>query len=659
MLGRYKIKWVNKLGKIKLLSESVINKISAGEVVERPKNVIKELVENSIDAKSTKIVVTIKEGGKAYISVLDNGTGIEKEDLYIAFMPHATSKIETDDDLYSVLSLGFRGEALSSISAVSEVTVTSKTSDMVVGNMVTVSGKNFWEEKEVPFNDGTLIEVKNIFQNVPARLKFLKKSSTESALITEFMQKIAFCYPEISFKYVNNGTVILETSGNGNLKEVFYRIYGKEIEKGLVDVYAKYDDVVIDGVICKGDSYRGNRSYGSFFINKRIVKSSILQKAVEDAYKGRLPIGKFPIFALSITVDPSSIDINVHPSKEEVRFSDDDLMYEYMFKAVKNKLDEQVAIPKIVTKDDDKSIKQDNLSYEFESLDIGSLKLNDSENSENTTNTENNINSNANIIETRLGSKVIDTYEDEQAEDLKGLVDVIEDTYKDAKGDYNKHKEKREKKENSANSSNKIQEELYPNKFFNDVVIVGQVFGTYWIIEADNTAYIIDQHSAHEKILYEEFMYSFRNHDVSTQMLLMPISIILTEEESNVLNENIDLFSKFGFEIEIFGKNTYAIRSVPFVFESVNSPAFFMDILENVKNIGKNMDNMTDIYEEKIISMSCKSAVKANDKLSYMDAKALIEKLTKLENPFNCPHGRPTIIELPKTSIEKMFKRIV
>lgn len=626
------------MAKIKLLSEDVINKISAGEVVERPKNVIKELVENSIDANSTKIIVSIKNGGRDYMSITDNGSGISKDDVRTAFLPHATSKIETDDDLYSVLSLGFRGEALSSICAVSTVTLTTKTDNDDTGKKITIEGQNVLEEIEVPFNTGTKIEVTNIFKNVPARLKFMKKASVESSYITEFMQKIALCYPQIAFKFVNNDTTILDTSGNGDIKEVFYKIYGKEVQNDLIEVAYKDNDISISGAICKGSSYRANRNYQSFFINNRIVRSDVLRKAVEDAYKGVLPIGKFPIFAIHIFVDPSSIDINVHPSKEEVRFSDDAFMYDLMYKVISENLHEIINIPKAIREPleiepEVKIIHNEKTEYITEKIkpyqtDFSSF-YNGIEKAEN-------LSLSDSIVE-----KVTPSNE------YIDIVDVID------KIDY-KHYHN-----NSVTKNVSLKENLYPNKFFNNVKIVGQIFNTYWIVEADNTSYIIDQHSAHEKILYEEFMHSFKNHNISTQILLMPISVILTEEESNVLNDNLELFTKFGFDIEIFGKNTYAIRSVPYVFESVNSPAFFLELLENVRMLGKNIDNMPEMYEEKIISMSCKSAVKANDNLSYKDATVIIEKLMKLENPFNCPHGRPTIVELTKTSIEKMFKRII
>ncbi len=620
------------MGKILLLSEDVINKIAAGEVVERPKNVIKELVENSIDAKSTKIVITIKNGGKDYISILDNGTGILKDDLTNAFLPHATSKIVTDKDLYSVSSLGFRGEALSSISAVSRVSLTTKTETDIVGTRIVVEGSKIVDESEVSFNSGTLIEVSEIFANVPARLKFLKKATTESSIITEFVQKIAFCYPDISFKFVNNGTTILETSGNGNLEEVFYRIYGRDVKEDLIEVDFKSENLSISGLICKGKTYRANRNYESFFINKRIIKSNVLRKAVEDAYKGRLPIGKFPIFSLSIELNPSEIDINVHPSKEEVRFTDDDFMYDVLFEQISKALNQEINIPtaSVVSykKEDEKVLP--NATQIEEVIELKSDYI---------PKDKFNLRSSKNFDESKSYIEIKDI-------NIDNLVETIE-----IKKDEPIIKEVVEVLKPKIG--------LYENMFFKNVSIKGQLFDTYWVIEADNTSYIIDQHAAHEKILYEEFMYEYKNKEVNTQMLLMPISLILSEEESRVLDENIELFEKFGFEIEEFGKNTYALRSVPFVFDTLNTPSFFMDILENIRSLGKNFDSVAEIYEEKIISMSCKAAVKANDKLSFSDAKTIIEKLTKLNNHFNCPHGRPTIVELKKSEIEKMFKRVL
>ncbi len=637
------------MGKILLLSQDVINKIAAGEVVERPKNVIKELVENSIDAGSTKIVITIKNGGKDYMSIFDNGTGIEKEDIQNAFLPHATSKIRTDEDLYSVLSLGFRGEALASISAVSTVALTTKTVSDSVGTKIVVSGGNVISEEDVSFNVGTHIEVTNIFENVPARAKFLRKSVTESSVITEYVQKVAISNPSISFKFINNGTVILETTGNGDLKEVFYRIYGREVLNDALIVDYQDEFIKASGIICKGSTYRANRNYENFFINSRIVKSNVLRKAVEDAYKGRLPIGKYPVFSIALNINPTEIDINVHPSKEEVRFTDEDIIYETIYNAVSKVLGSDINIPKAKS-----SYVEKVFTNVVESVPITIKEIT----SEILENVKTEVKEITPVETTTTQNKTKLSFADSKDfENSKSYIDITDDLLK-----------KTEKiNETKTEIVNEVQvkevEEvkvpsLYENKFFNNVKIIGQLFDTYWLIEADGTSYIIDQHSAHEKILFEEYMHSFKYRNIDTQILLMPISLILSESESRVLDENIEVFEKLGFSVEEFGKNTYAIREIPYVFETI-TPSFFMDLLENIKELGKNKENLSDIYEERIITMSCKAAVKANDKLSFQDVRVIIEKLTKLDNPFNCPHGRPTIVELPKSEIEKMFKRVL
>ncbi len=631
------------MGKILLLSQDVINKIAAGEVVERPKNVIKELVENSIDAGSTKIVITIKNGGKDYMSVFDNGSGIAKEDINNAFVPHATSKIKTDEDLYSVLSLGFRGEALASISAVSTVTLTTKTESDSVGTKIVVSAGNTISEQDISFNVGTHIEVTNIFENVPARAKFLRKSVTESSVITEFVQKVAISNPSISFKFVNNGTTILETTGNGDLKEVFYRIYGREVLEDSLPVVYENEFIKIDGIICKGSTYRANRNYENFFINSRIVKSNVLRKAVEDAYKGRLPIGKYPVFSLALTIDPTEIDINVHPSKEEVRFTDEDIIYNRIYEAVAKVLGNDINIPKAKSSYVEKTIVD---MVESIPITIQEITTEILENVEVTIKEFEPISKISEAIKPKISFADSSDFEKN-----KTYIDISPEVLE-------KIDRKVEVKELVVEEVKEVIPPLYENKFFNNVKIIGQLFDTYWLIEADGTSYIIDQHSAHEKILFEEYMHSFKYRNIDTQILLMPISLILSESESRVLDENIEVFEKLGFGVEEFGKNTYAIREIPFVFETI-TPSFFMDILENVKELGKNKENLSEIYEERIITMSCKAAVKANDKLSFQDARVIIEKLTKLDNPFNCPHGRPTIVELPKSEIEKMFKRVL
>ncbi len=636
---------------IKILTDQMINKIAAGEVVERPASVVKELVENSIDAGATLITVEIANGGKDLIRISDNGCGIKREYVETAFLRHATSKIENIDDLRNVMTMGFRGEALSSIASVSQVELTTKTIDDNLGYKVELEGGKVTNKEEVAYLDGTSLRIKNLFYNVPARLKFLKKTSSESNAVTELINKFALGNPNVSFKYINNATTLLDTNGNGDLKEVIHNIYGRNVAKSLI--YLDYKDKLIslEGYVCKGEEYRSNRSYCNFYINGRYVKSSIIQKAVEDAYKGKLPIGKFPIYVINMEINPEKVDVNVHPTKLEVRFEDEVFIYDAIYSAIVNIFKESVLIPKANLVEEKTNIVK-NVFQPFEAEDSESLV---------------NI---INIPEENIEAKE-DSWKGISFKETVRKPTVVEEKPKLVEVIYDKKVEKLEDvkvKENTIDN-NKIVEfkkeekevkevkKVKERRFFKNYHIIGQIFDTYWLLESDGTSYIIDQHSAHEKVMYEDFMEKFSSDTVSSQTLLMPISITLNEEEAEVLNDNMELFNRFGFDIEVFGKDIFAIRGVPYVFTAINNGSFFMDILENVKSVGSTYNNIYEAFSEKIISMSCRAAVKANDKLSVEDAKALVEQLVNLEDPFNCPHGRPTIVELSKHEIEKFFKR--
>lgn len=596
--------------KIQLLDYHTINKIAAGEVVERPSSVVKELMENSIDAGSSAITVEICNGGIDFIHVIDNGIGIEKEQIKTAFLSHATSKIEIIDDLENVVSLGFRGEALSSIAAVSQIEMITKTYESITGTKIEINGGNVINISDVGCANGTDILVKNLFYNIPARRKFLKKPSTEGSYISDIINKLALSHPEISFKYINNNSVILHTSGNNNLKTAIFHVYGKDIAKKMFEIEKNGKEYSLKGFIGKPEISRGNRSYENIFINGRYIKSSIISYAVENACKTKIMTGKFPMFVLNLNISPSLIDVNVHPRKLEVRFKNEEEIYNFIYNSITDIFKDKILIPKV----------------EINNSKTEKPLFNDS--------TNNDLSNNTDKIKNKLNFS---------AENSDKMV------LKEPTISY---------KKNSDISEIKIlcDEKSESEKFFNDYKIIGHLFKTYWIIEQKNGMFIIDQHAAHERILFENLLNNLKNRKVISQRLLNPEVINLTSVEKDLLCNNIELFKEIGFDFEEYGNSNYILNSVPFIFENPENINFFKEIIDKFDELGKE-----SIYDTKInvlASLACHSAVKANDKLTDEQAKELIDKLLKLENPFTCPHGRPTIIEITKYEIEKKFKRV-
>lgn len=648
---------------IKLLENNLINKIAAGEVIERPASVVKELVENSIDADATNITIEIKNGGTSFIKIIDNGYGIKKSEVKTAFLRHATSKLTKLDDLDSILTLGFRGEALASIASISQLEVITKTKEENIGTKLCIAGGNIISEEEIACLNGTSFTIKNIFFNTPARRKFLKKDSVESGYISEIVNKLALGHPHISFKYINNNSTILQTSGNNDIKNTVFNIYGKDMAKKMIEISNSKNGFKIDGLIGLPELSRGNRTYQNFFINGRYIKSKLITNAIEEAYLGRIMINKFPVFIINLSVPKSTVDVNVHPTKLEVRFEDEDFIFEFIKNSILNTLSKLNCIPEICSKNNESfsnltettpfiSEKQQNL----EEL----LLQEDEDNFDyNTLNKSSNFST---VNETAKLDKNISNFEKK--------LDLIYDNSKNKTKDnsnFTFENELDEKEfsstENKIITSNNVYQieqqknkTIEKNNFFNNYKIVGQIFNTYWIVEQNKEIFLIDQHSAHEKIIYEDLIKKSKTEKINSQKLLQPIIINVSEKEKAIIEENFQLFLKLGFNIESFGFNSYAIREVPFIFKSPVEPMFFIEILDAL--IDKNISNIYDLKLEKIISMSCKKAVKANDKLSYIEAKALIEEILKLDNPFNCPHGRPTIIKMSKYEIEKLFKRI-
>lgn len=642
---------------IHVLDYNMVNKIAAGEVVERPCSVVKELVENSIDAGAKSITVEIKDGGISLIRITDNGSGIAKEDIKQAFLRHATSKISDIDDLETLMTMGFRGEALSSISSVSQVEMVTKTSSDITGTRIEIHGGQMISEQEIGCADGTTFIMRNLFFNTPARRKFLKKPAVESGYISDIINKLALGHPDIAFKYINNDSTLIQTNGNGDLKTAIFNIYGKDVAQKLLAV--DYDDgeYHLQGYIGKPELSRANRTYENFFINGRFIKSSLINSAVEEAFGTRIMTGKFPLFVLNLNIAPSNVDVNVHPSKLEVRFSNEDGIYNFVLKAVEPALKSEALIPTISmnNKEDKKTFADitNNKPYKPEERQAEIFTIGKSGFSGGISALD--INStpvppclDISLKEDAVAYKII-----------TGKEEVISD------GLSGNNLQKRLPHDASIDSAldNKttdtINKEAEAIPFFNNYRIIGQIFNTYWLIEQDNDMYLIDQHAAHEKVLYEEFASKFRTEKITSQRLLSPAAVNLSEREYNIVKENTDLLNGFGYELEEFGGNTFALRSVPNIFNKPSNANFFMEIVDKLSSVDTSVDNIYDIKLDSIAAISCKAAIKANDRLGYLEAENLIEQILKLEDPFHCPHGRPTIVKITKYEIEKMFKRII
>lgn len=630
---------------IHVLDNSLINKIAAGEVVERPSSVVKELVENSIDAGATNITVEIKDGGISLIKITDNGKGIPKEQVKTAFLRHATSKLNRFEELGSIMTLGFRGEALSSIAAVAQVEVVTKTMDQTEGVKIQLEMGKVIAEEAVAANTGTIFTVRNIFHALPARRKFLKKPATESSYISEVVNRLALGHPHIAFKYINNGNIMLQTGGNNDLKTCAMYIYGRDTASKMLEIYGEKDGYKIEGLIGKPELSRGNRNYESFFINNRYIKSNVISSAVEDAYKGRLMVGKFPCFIINMTVPENTVDVNVHPTKLEVRFSNEDFIYDFVYEQVQKVFKDKVLIPQ-VTWDKPKYSQAAKVEIkDGEQLDFSALTHNDKK------------------LTLNEGALAVEQPEVKNESVIKAAIDrfypekrVIDDKIKENKVSESTVIKTEQPYIPVALPQSNQEIKTVAKPFFHNYKIIGQLFSTYWILEQDNSMYIIDQHAAHERALYEELVEKAMNKKVESQLLLRPIAVNVGEREKNAIEENRELLESFGFQIDVLNDRTYALRGVPYIFNTPEGSGFFMEIVDRLCENG-----IKNVYEAKldaIATMSCKAAVKGNDRLSFTEARALIDKILKLENPFNCPHGRPTVIEMTKYVLEKKFKRI-
>lgn len=760
------------MGNIVLLDDLTINKIAAGEVIERPASVIKEMVENSIDAGANNITVEIKNGGISFIKVTDNGKGIAQDDLEIAFERHATSKIRTADDLDYVTSMGFRGEALASIAAIANVEMISKTEEQQIGYKVVVEAGNILSKEEVGCQSGTSITVRNLFFNTPVRYKFLKKDYTESGYVEDVITRIALVNPNIAIKLINTGKTVIQTNGNGDIKSVIYSIYGKDVATGIMPVEYSYDDIQITGVVGKPEIARSNRSNQLFFVNKRYIKDKTLSAATEQAYKGLIPIGKFGFVVLNITMNPAKVDVNVHPAKLEVRFEDESKIFQSIYHSIKDTL----LKGELVANTDKQELEQ---KPEEQSKGLYDFRKNETQKIEAYTNEESKIKTNNIVqdvytksnysvnttphinlgeggpintadvleqlkqlqdniqkeVETSPEIKLNENYvkmreeeiqkqqkeeekieetkeekgqeaENEKIEENKEIEENEEQSEIPVKVDETDEKnnestekekietEKTDKKEESTEIKSQNFDEMYTKLFgtkpinnestqteekTNDLAVdllkdnisvfdqkeeyqktlykfIGIAFNTYIIIEMDKEMYIIDQHAAHERIMYEKVKDNYYSESTKdSQMLLLPDVITLTHKEMEIAKENMDMFEKAGFSLEEFGENTIKLTGVPTVCIDLDNKELFLETLDEINTVARTAKQEKE--EKFIATVACKAAVKANMVLTREEVESLMDKLLALPNPFTCPHGRPTAIKMSKYDIERKFAR--
>ena len=688
---------------IHVLDSRTIDRIAAGEVVERPASVVKELVENAIDAGSTAITVEAKEGGIEFIRVTDNGCGIEREQLPTAFLRHATSKIEDADDLNHIASLGFRGEALSSIAAVSRVEIITKRKENLTGTRMVLEGAKEQSIDEIGAPDGTTFLMRNLFFNTPVRRKFLKQPATEGSYITDLMEHLALSRPDISFKFVLGNQTRFHTSGNGDLREVIYRIYGREIAAQLVPIQIEENGIKVEGYLGKPVLVRSNRNFEIYFINGRFIRSGVIAKAIEEGYKQYLMQHKFPLCVLHITMDTETVDVNVHPSKMDVRFSDGMAFARMLSEKIATTLRNREMIPD-ASLEDEKSIQKkeqearkaswkEHTPEVFEKKREESYRVMEAAKYEAVPKDRREFIQKPIWQETHAGIQTSirkpesisaqteepnpvtaatpETKEDDffveaappepRAETSSEPVicpETAEVIEQKEDSSVQTQPEDKEPEVKAVQQMNLFEEKLLSVQNRSRYRIIGQVFDTYWLIQFEDKLFIIDQHAAHEKVKYERLMKQFHEKSVISQRLMPPIIVSLTGQEESILHTYEDAFSQLGFEIEAFGGNEYALRSVPVDLYGCSERELFLAVLDELSQETGNRGSF-QVIEEKIASMSCKAAVKGNNRLSLQEADQLIDELLTLDNPYNCPHGRPTIIAMTETDLEKKFKRIV
>lgn len=711
---------------IKLLDKTTIDKIAAGEVIERPLSVVKELLDNSIDAGSTAITVEIREGGMSFIRVTDNGVGIPKDQVKTAYLRHATSKISDARDLNAITTLGFRGEALSTIAAVSQTEMITKTADSLTGVKYVIHGGEEIEFSEVGVPDGTTIVSRNLFYNTPARKKFLKSAMTEGSYISDLVQKIALSHPSISFKLIINNQTKIDTSGNGSVKDTIYQLFGRDITNNLIPVNYESEEIKLTGYIGKPNINRGNRGLENYFINTRYIKSGIINRAIEEGYKTFTMQHQFPFTVLYFELKPEKCDVNVHPTKMEFKYANERELFEVITRTVREALNHREIIPKQITPDKkeeaaikpkpaepfeaarrnveataskapeqlkpnfnkavSKPVEQINTgnipkpntkannyspSYKIlESLKAGNEGLYDKSED----NAALKLVNDSDVVYEASNGKVTSANEASKEADVKDIANIdnnISDKKSDADNTETKNiapamKSKLDAYNNFSTETLKEikgeQASLFDDDFLTEKArkkhrLIGQVFGTYWLIQYEDNLYIMDQHAAHEKIKYEELMSNLDLNNVMSQNLMPPMVITVSYAERETILNNFDLFMKIGYDIEEFGGNEFKINAVPSNLYGLHGRQMFMEFVSSLMENAGYMSN--DIFIRKLSTMACKAAIKGNSTITATEAEALIDKLLSLENPYTCPHGRPTIISISEYELEKKFKRQV
>lgn len=696
------------MGNIVLLDDLTINKIAAGEVIERPASVVKELVENSIDAGATNINIEIKNGGISYIRITDNGKGIMPDDMEMAFERHATSKIRNASDLETVTSMGFRGEALASIAAISKAEMISKTGENEIGYKVNVQAGKIINKEETGCSKGTIITITDLFFNTPVRYKFLKKDFTEAGYIEDVITRIALIHPEIAIKLTSSGKTIIQTSGNGDIKSVVYGIYGKDVADNILEVNYQYEDIKVTGVIGKPVIARSNRGNQIFFVNKRYIKDKTLTSAAEQAFKGLLTIGKYGFLILNIEMSPSKVDVNVHPAKLEVRFQDENTIFKAVYHAIKETLlkgelvpedkpveikrQETIVTPgeteikkesikfsdllqKMVSKKEEKEVED---PFEYKANPIAeiysnkygvreeeeSYKIQNKQITEETAEEDELSKMDTHVINTqeineRIMGKITELDNLKIEENSKNFEEMYAKTFGNLPKTENKEEPKDETKVKTEELEMTEKISMFDNmedKTIPKYKFIGIAFATYIIIEIDNELYIIDQHAAHERIMYEKIKKNFYSEgEKDSQLMLLPDIINLTHKEMDIAKENIPVFEKAGFMLEQFGENTIKLTGVPNICIDLDTKQLFLETLDEINTVARTAKQ--EIEEKFIATLACKSAVKANMVLTKDEVDNLMKQLLVLPNPFTCPHGRPTAIHLTKNDIEKKFSR--
>lgn len=654
---------------IALLSQETIDKIAAGEVIERPSSVVKELVENAIDAGSSAVTVEIKEGGISFIRISDNGCGIEREQIPLAFLRHSTSKIKSVEDLFTVTSLGFRGEALSSIAAVSQVELITKTNGDFTGSRYLIEGSKEVSLEEIGAPDGTTFIVRNLFYNTPARKKFLKSAQTEGTYIHELMQRMILSHPDVAFKFIMNNQVKLQSSGNGNIKDIIYHLYGRDITKALLPIAHESELFKVSGFIGKPMISRGNRGYELYFVNGRFIRSQILSKAIEDAFKPFLMQHQYPFTVLYFEIDSSLLDVNVHPTKMELRFSNQQELYREVQSILSASLVHRDIIPEVPVdtpkKNEMEVPKIEKVMPEpFEQKRLEEIRKAVRKDSPYEIKYPVSRPMGTGSVSSVAQEKLLDTIKSMPPEDMMEERIQKEPLPEQSKKETEKELAKeayvlREeetygaKPEGSYEQGSFLKEEEMAKQ-----KIIGQLFDTYWLVEYNDRLFIVDQHAAHEKVMYEKLKKQFEKKEFTSQAISPPIVITLSMREAEVLERFKEQFTKLGFEIEHFGGAEYSICGVPDNLYRLNTRDVLIEMLDELTD-GISERATTDVILDKIASMSCKAAVKGSQRLSLQEMEQLMKDLMKLDNPYNCPHGRPTIIAMSKYEIEKKFKRIV